>query len=95
MVLRHDSPNAYQVIIAQTTRARATLVARLLSYALTPQLILLALLALWIWRRIRNDLRPLGELQRALDRRDARDLAPVPVAQTSRELQRQIGRAHV
>jgi two-component system sensor histidine kinase TctE len=88
VVLRHDSPNAYQVIIAQTTRARATLVARLLSYALTPQLILLALLALWIWRRIRNDLRPLGELQRALDRRDARDLAPVPVAQTSRELQR-------
>ncbi|CAN5880016.1 sensor histidine kinase N-terminal domain-containing protein [soil metagenome] len=88
VVLRHDAPHAYQVIIAQTTRARATLVARLLSYALTPQLILLALLALWIWRRIRNDLQPLGQLQRVLDRRDARDLAPVPVAQTSRELQR-------
>ena len=88
VVLRHDSPHAYQVIIAQTTRARAALVARLLSYALTPQLILLALLALWIWRRIGNDLQPLGQLQRALDRRDVRDLAPVPVAQTSRELQR-------
>lgn len=88
VVLRHDSPHAYQVIIAQTTRARAALIARLLSYALTPQLILLALLALWIWRRIKNDLQPLGQLQHALDRRDVRDLAPVPVAQTSRELQR-------
>jgi two-component system sensor histidine kinase TctE len=46
------------------------------------------LLAIWLWYGIRSDLRPLGELQRALDRRDVHDLSPVAVAETSRELQR-------
>ena len=88
VVLKRGPPHGYEVVIAQTTRARASLVGRLLSYALTPQLILLSLLALWVWRRVGADLRPLGELQQALDRRDARDLAPVAVAHTSREVER-------
>ncbi|RYF35218.1 MAG: sensor histidine kinase [Comamonadaceae bacterium] len=88
VVLQHAAPHAYQIVIAQTTHARTTLVRRLLGYALTPQLLLLAMLAVWVWRRVGNDLRPLGTLQQALDRRDARDLTPVPVVHTSREVER-------
>ena len=36
----------------------------------------------------KRELRPLGELRRTLDQRDAHDLAPVPVARSSRELER-------
>lgn len=88
VVLQHATPHAYRVVIAETTRARATLTRRLLGWALTPQLLLLALLAVWVWRRVRKDLRPLGVLQQALDQRDVRDLTPVPVVHTSREVER-------
>lgn len=88
VVLNHEAPHAFRVVIAQTTRARSALVERLLAYSLPPQLMLLALLAVWLWRRIEGELRPLGELRQTLDRRDARDLAPVPVARSSRELER-------
>jgi two-component system sensor histidine kinase TctE len=88
VVLDHESPNAFRVVIAQTTLARSALVERLLAYALAPQLLLLALLAVWLWRGIEDELRPLRALRRTLDRRDARDLAPVPVARSSRELER-------
>lgn len=88
VMLSQPGPQAFSVVIAETTRERSALVERLLFFALVPQLLLLMLLALWIWRGIRSDLRPLGELQHALDRRDADDLAPVPVARTSREVER-------
>ncbi|WP_280809180.1 sensor histidine kinase [Variovorax boronicumulans] len=92
VVLEHDAEPGiampYRVVIAQTTLSRTALVRQLLGFALAPQILLLVLLAVWLWYGIRSDLRPLGELQRALDRRDVRDLSPVAVAQTSRELQR-------
>ena len=92
VVLEHDAePDLglpYRVIIAQTTLSRTALVQQLLAYALAPQILLLVLLAVWLWYGIRSDLRPLGDLQRALDRRDVRDLSPVAVAHTSQELQR-------
>ncbi|OEZ27058.1 sensor histidine kinase [Variovorax boronicumulans] len=92
VVLDHDAEPGlhmpYRVIVAQTTLSRAALVQRLLFYAMAPQVLLLVLLAVWLWHGIRRDLRPLGELQRALDTRDVRDLSPVAVAQTSKELQR-------
>lgn len=84
----HDLAQPYRVVIAQTTLSRTALVRQLLGYALAPQVLLLMLLAVWLWYGIRSDLRPLGELHRALDQRDARDLSPVAVAQTSREVQR-------
>ena len=92
VVLNHAAPNPYRVLVAQTTRARAALVERLLGYVLVPQLLLLAVLAAWLWRRIDRELRPLGELEQTLGRRDANDLSPVPVARTSRELE-QLGDA--
>ena len=76
-----------RVVIAQTTRARGAMMERLLEYSLAPQVLLLVLLAAWLWRGIRRELRPLGELQLALDRRDANDLAPVAVARSSSELE--------
>ena len=81
-------PVPYRVVIAQTTLSRTALVRRLLGYALAPQVVLLMLLAVWLWHGIRSDLRPLGELQQALDRRDVNDLSPVAVVRTSREVQR-------
>ncbi|GAA4343101.1 sensor histidine kinase N-terminal domain-containing protein [Variovorax defluvii] len=90
VVLHHETQGAgaFHVVIAQTTRARTALIERLLVYSLAPQLVLLVLLALWLWRRIEGELRPLGELRQTLDRRAAHDLAPVPVARSSRELER-------
>lgn len=92
VVLEHDAEPGiampYRVVIAQTTLSRTALVRQLLGYALAPQILLLVLLAVWLWYSIRSDLRPLGELQQTLDRRDVRDLSPVAVAHTSRELQR-------
>jgi two-component system sensor histidine kinase TctE len=87
VVLNLDEPLAYQVVIAQTTRGRSLLVEKLLAYSLAPQLVLLALLAAWIWRGIDRELHPLGDLRQTLERRDAHDLAPVPVARSSRELE--------
>ncbi|MET3494038.1 sensor histidine kinase [Variovorax boronicumulans] len=92
VVLEHDAEPGigmpYRVVIAQTTLSRTALVRQLLGFALAPQILLLVLLAVWLWYGIRSDLRPLADLQQALDRRDVRDLSPVAVAQTSRELQR-------
>ena len=88
VVLDRTEPNGFRVLIAQTTRTRAAMVERLLIYSLAPQLVLLLVLAAWLWRRIGHDMQPLGDLQQALDRRDAQDLSPVTVVHTSRELER-------
>ncbi|MGJ7545185.1 sensor histidine kinase [Variovorax sp. LT1R16] len=88
VVLDHSLPHPYRVVVAQTTRGRSALVGRLLVYSLAPQLLLLALVAAWLWRHIDRELRPLGELEQALGQRDASDLSPVPVARSSRELER-------
>ncbi|MDM0028163.1 sensor histidine kinase [Variovorax saccharolyticus] len=87
VALNQGTPLAYRVVVAQTTRARVLLVEQLLAYSLAPQLVLLALLAAWLWRGIRRELHPLGELRRTLETRDAQDLAAVPVARSSRELE--------
>jgi two-component system sensor histidine kinase TctE len=87
VVLVDETHNAYRVVIAQTTRARTVLIERLLMYSLAPQLVLLALLATWLWRGIGRELRPLHELRQTLEKRHAHDLAPVPVARSSRELE--------
>ncbi len=87
VVLNHELPEPYQVVIAQTTHARAVLLERLLGYSLAPQLLLLALLASWLWRSIGRELRPLDALRRTLEKRHAHDLTAVPVARSSREME--------
>jgi len=84
----HDRRGAvpFDIVMAQTTRSRAALLNRLLVFTVVPQLVLLALLALWLRRTIGNELGPLGALQRTLDRRDTSDLSPVVVNASTREL---------
>jgi two-component system sensor histidine kinase TctE len=48
---------------------------------------LLILLAWWLRSAIGGELRPLSELQRAVEQRDAMDLTPVPVSASSRDIE--------
>ena len=87
-----DAALAFQVVMAQTTHSRTDLLQHVLLFSLVPQVALLLLLAWWLRRAIGTDLHPLASLQRALDRRDTHDLAPVAVQASTRDLQ-QIGGA--
>ena len=76
--LVHRDKPVYSVVIAQTTSNRSRLLLKLISYAVVPQVLLLLLVGWTLQRTIQRDLAPLEALQRALDRRDASDLTPVP-----------------
>jgi two-component system sensor histidine kinase TctE len=75
--LRGQGARPFAVVIAQTTHARTTLLLGLLARSLLPQVALLLLLGWVLWRQIRRELTPLGELQRALERRHSSDLDPI------------------
>ena len=81
--LRRGEPTQFIVVMAQTSTSRSRLLHRMLTYSVVPQVLLLLLLAWWLLRVIQRDLQPLAELQRAVDRRDVRDLTPVPSSVTS------------
>ncbi|MDB5964854.1 MAG: integral rane sensor signal transduction histidine kinase [Polaromonas sp.] len=81
--LRRSEPAPFTVVMAQTSASRNQLLHRMLGYAVVPQVLLLLLLAWWLLRVIQRDLQPLAELQRAVERRDARDLTPVPSSVTA------------
>jgi len=90
--LRIDGASSFTVVVAQTTAERTQLLRRLLVYAGLAQLWLLVALGSWLLRGIERDLRPLADLQDAVDRRDAADLRPLPPALThgagTRDVQR-------
>lgn len=88
VTLHQDQPAVFDVVMAQTTKSRSALLQRLLLYSVPPQVLLLLLLAWWLRRAIGRDLQPLAQLRQALDRRDASDLAPVPVPASTRDVQR-------
>ncbi len=93
VALRHTIDGAdYKVLMAHTTRVRGALVQRLLLFGALPLLVLLVGLALWLWRGIERDLAPLGKLQAALTHRDAKDLSPLPLAPSTREIE-EVGQA--
>lgn len=92
VVLRRSEPARYEVVVALTTGSRAALLRNVLLYAVVPQVALLMLLAWWLRRVIGRDLQPLAELQQSVNLRDARDLTPVPVSASSRDVE-QLGRA--
>jgi len=75
--LRGQGARPFAVVVAQTTHARTTLLLGLLARSLLPQVALLLLLGWVLWRQIRQELTPLGELQRALERRHSSDLDPI------------------
>jgi two-component system, OmpR family, sensor histidine kinase TctE len=88
VTLLRDDPAPFAVVMGQTVQSRSTLLQRLLGYSLLPQLALLLVLAWWLRRTIQSDLLPLAQLQQAVDQRDAQDLGLVPVAASTREVER-------
>jgi two-component system sensor histidine kinase TctE len=88
VTLHRQQPSHFYVVMAQTTASRDSLVVQLLTFSLVPQLLLLGLLATWLYRAMDDDLAPLAQLEAAVDQRDANDLTPVPVSATTRDVQR-------
>ena len=76
--LTRSFPAPHIVLVAQTTASRNDMLRRLLGFSLLPQLLLLGLLAWWLRRQVEQDLKPLSDLQKAVERRDASDLSHVP-----------------
>jgi two-component system sensor histidine kinase TctE len=88
VTIHRPQPEDFYVVMAQTTTSRDHLLQRLLTFSIVPQLLLLLLLAAWLKRAIEDDLVPLAQLESAVGQRDARDLTPVPVSATTRDVQR-------
>jgi two-component system sensor histidine kinase TctE len=88
VTIHREHPVDFYVVMAQTTTSRDRLLQRLLAFSMAPQIVLLMGLALWLQRAIEADLNPLAELTRLVGKRDARDLTPVPVSGSSRDVQR-------
>lgn len=86
--LQLQTPHAFGVVVAETTRVRNAMLGTLLMYAVAAQLALVLLLAVWLRRAIQQDLQPLTQFQQTLDLRDARDLTPLPVEASTRDMQR-------
>ena len=82
------APAPFQVVMGQTTRSRQALLQRLLIYTMAPQALLLLLLAVWLRRVVARELAPLAQLQQAVERRDANDLAPLTPGANTREIDR-------
>lgn len=80
--LRRDEPGEFVVVVAQTTGSREQLLQLLLTYSAIAQVWVLLVVAWWLSDIIVRELKPLGDLQQALDRRDAGDLSPLPAALT-------------
>jgi two-component system, OmpR family, sensor histidine kinase TctE len=88
VTIRRQHPGDFYVVMAQTTASRDRLLQRLFTFSIVPQLLLLVLLAAWLQHAIEDDLTPLADLEEAVGQRDARDLTPVPVTATTRDVQR-------
>jgi two-component system sensor histidine kinase TctE len=88
VTVHRQQPADFYVVMAQTTASRDSLLQRLLTFSIIPQVLLLGLLAAWLHRAIEDDLVPLAELETAVGQRDARDLTPVPVTATTHDVQR-------
>ncbi|SDD00941.1 two-component system, OmpR family, sensor histidine kinase TctE [Paracidovorax valerianellae] len=80
-------PQPFEVVTAQTVHSRSAMLRSVLLYSGVSQLLLLVALAVWLRRAIQRDLQPLAAFQQALDQRDARDLAPVPVQASTSDVQ--------
>jgi two-component system sensor histidine kinase TctE len=87
VVLMRQVPQAFKVVVAQTTYSQVAFFQRLLVLSMVPQLLLLLGLAWWLRRKIQQDVQPLTDLQNAVALRDVRDLKPVFVSNRSAEMQ--------
>jgi two-component system sensor histidine kinase TctE len=67
------------IVVAETLNKRRTLASEILLGMLLPELLLVGLVGLLIWRGVARGLRPLVELQTEISNRSHRDLSPLPV----------------
>ncbi len=88
LTLRRERPHRYTVVMGQTTHSRERILQQVMVFSLLPQLVLLALLSMWLRRNIETELQPLSDLEQDLSKRDASDLSPVRVHQDSSDMQR-------
>jgi len=88
VALHVAEPSPFIVIVAETTQSRTHALQRLLAYSIVPQLVFLLGLGAWLRRAIARDMGPLVHLQQAMDMRDAKDLTPVPVEASTRDIER-------
>ena len=88
VTIHRQQPSEFYVVMAQTPTSRDRLIQRLLVFSIAPQILLLIFLAAWLQRAIEEDLEPLAALEKGLGQRDARDLTPVPVSASTRDIQR-------
>ena len=88
VTIHRQQPAEFYVVMAQTTTSRDRLIQRLLVFSIAPQILLLIFLAAWLQRAIEDDLEPLAALEKGLGQRDARDLTPVPVSASTRDIQK-------
>jgi len=88
IALRSEGALPFMVIVGETTRSRSKLLVGLLQRSLVPQVVLLLLLGWLLWRQITRELTPLGELQRALERRSSSDLDPIAGEPVSSDVSR-------
>ena len=88
VTLLRSTPQAFVVVVGQTVLTRSQVLQRLLALAVVPQALLLLLLGLWLRHSISDELRPLAQLQLALESRDSSDLSPLQVLAPSRDVAR-------
>ena len=88
IALRNEGALRFTVVVGETTRSRSKLLVGMLQRSLVPQVVLLLLLGWLLWRQITRELTPLGELQRALERRDSSDLDPIAGEPVSSDVSR-------
>ena len=88
VTLRRSTPQPFEVVVGQTVLSRSQVLQRLLALAVVPQALLLLLLGLWLRHSISDELRPLAQLQLALESRDSSDLSPLQVPAPSRDVAR-------
>ncbi len=88
----HQARGATQrVLVTQTQHRQAAATRQILLQALWPNLLLL-LVMIWLVRRgTRQALAPLAAMGRAIDRREAHDLTPIPVDRVPGEIQPLVG----
>ncbi len=86
LTLVRSQPQPHLVVVAQTTRSRTRLVQQLLTASVAPQAVLLLLLGLWLRHSIARELQPMAQLESALARRDANDLAPLAMQPRTRDI---------
>jgi two-component system sensor histidine kinase TctE len=86
VTLTRQLPLPHVVVVAQTTRSRTQLLQQLLAASVAPQVLLLLLLGLWMRRSIARELQPMAQLEAALSRRDANDLAPLALQPRTRDI---------